>query len=309
MANLGYACINTELNTQKDRVTTNRTMTKKTFKEKGISYASELSLKNCKDLLHILKWNEKHDIKFFRLSSDIFPWASEYELKDLPDYEEICDALETAGLYSIAFGHRITTHPGPFNVLGSPKTDVVEKTIKELERHSEVFDIMGLEETPYAKINIHVGGTYGGDFEGTAKRWIENYFRLSPVCRNRLTLENDDKSSMWSALHIYNLIHKNTDVPIVFDYHHHKFCTGGLSEKEALGLSLSTWNNVLPVVHYSQCRSVEQNDSKIRPQAHSDSYWTPINTYGYDCDVMLECKKKEQGLFKMKDLLGGQLCL
>jgi UV DNA damage repair endonuclease len=71
--------------------------------------------------------------------------------------------------------------------------------------------------------------------------------------------------------------------------------------------TLSTWNSVLPVVHYSQDRSVEQNDSKTRPQAHSDSYWTPIETYGYDFDVMLECKKKEQGLFKMRELKGELL--
>lgn len=302
--NLGYACINTMLNSDKNRVTTNRTMTKKTFKEKGLAYASELSLKNSKDILKILQWNEEHGIKFFRLSSDLFPWASEYELKALPDYEEICEVLETAGLYALAFGHRITTHPGPFNVLCSPKDNVVENTIRELERHSEVFDLMGLEESPYAKINIHVGGSYGGDFEGTAQRWVENYFNLSPVCRNRITVENDDKKSMWSTVLLYDLIHKNTSAPIVFDYHHHKFCDGGLSEKEALEMALSTWNNVLPVVHYSQSRSEEGKDTKIKPQAHSDSYWTPINTYGHNFDVMLECKKKEQGLFKMRQLLG-----
>ena len=123
---LGYACINTILNevkSKEDRITTNRTMIKKTFTSKGLPYASELGLKNCKDLIKILEWNERHDIKFFRLSSDIFPWASEYDLSDLPNYEECSEYLAKAGDYAKKHNHRITTHPGPVNVLGSPRSD------------------------------------------------------------------------------------------------------------------------------------------------------------------------------------------
>ena len=311
MSNLGYACINTVLNTlpKSRRVTTNRSMVKRTFKERGLPYASKLALQNCKDLLTVLKWNHANGIHFFRLSSDLFPWSSEYNLSDLPDYDDICLALQEAGDFVHDNGHRITTHPGPFNVLGSPKEDVVIKTIKELNTHSEIFDMMGLEESPYAKINIHVGGTYGGDFAGTAERWCRNFFKLSVGCQNRLTVENDDKASMWSTRHLYNYIHKVIHIPIVFDYHHHKFCTGGQTEQEALELAMSTWHGVKPVVHYSQDRSVEHDDPKIRPQAHSDSYWTAIETYGHDIDVMLECKHKEQGLFKMRQLLEEKVSL
>ncbi len=311
MSNLGYACINTVLNTlpKSRRVTTNRSMVKRTFKERGLPYASELALQNCKDLLTVLKWNHANGIHFFRLSSDLFPWSSEYNISDLPDYDDICLALQEAGDFAHDNGHRITTHPGPFNVLGSPKEDVVTKTIKELNTHSEIFDMMGLPDSPYAKINIHVGGTYGGDFAGTAERWCRNFFKLSVNCQNRLTVENDDKASMWSTRHLYDYIHKVIHIPIVFDYHHHKFCTGGQTEQEALELAMSTWHGVTPVVHYSQDRSVEHNDPKIRPQAHSDSYWTAIETYGHDVDVMLECKHKEQGLFKMRQLLEEKVSL
>ena len=305
MSNLGYACINTNLNTlpKKQRVTTNRSMVKRTFKERGLPYASELALANCRDLLTVLKWNHANGIHFFRLSSDLFPWSSEYNLSDLPDFDDICLALQEAGDFVHDNGHRITTHPGPFNVLGSPKESVVIKTIKELNTHSEIFDMMGLEDSPYAKINIHVGGTYGGDFAGTAERFCRNFLKLSTSCQNRLTVENDDKASMWSTRRLYDYIYKVIRIPIVFDYHHHKFCTGGQTEQEALELAMSTWHGVKPVVHYSQDRSVEHNDSKIRPQAHSDSYWTAIETYGHDIDIMLECKHKEQGLFKMRQLL------
>lgn len=309
---LGYACINTKLNSlpKEERVTTNRTMVKKTFLAKGVPYASELALKNCQDLIKILSWNDRHNIKFFRLSSEVFPWASEYQLKDLPDYEEIKEVLKKVGDYAKQNEHRITTHPGPFNVLGSPNQKTVENTICELNRHAEIFDLMGLEESPHAKINIHIGGSYGGDFQGTSKRWVDGFKKLSQSCQKRLTVENDDKASMWSVLSLYELIYKQTHTPIVFDYHHHKFCTGGLSEKEALDMAISTWGlGTTPVVHYSQDRSVEQNDPKIKPQAHSDSYWTPIETYGRKVDVMLECKKKEQGLFKMKQLIADKVRL
>ena len=303
--NLGYACICSALNSlpKDQRVTTNRSMIKRTFLANGINYASEIALKNCNDLLTILKWNEAHDIKFFRLSSSLLPWSSEYNICDLPDFSDIALALAKAGKYASDHGHRITTHPGQFNVLGSPRPDVVENTLKELETHSEVFDLMGLPATPYAKINIHVGGTYGGDFANTAERWRRNYLRLSPNAQNRLTLENDDKASMWSTQHIYDYIYKVVGVPIVFDFHHFSFCSGGQTEKEALKLAVSTWGDVKPVVHYSQGRNIEHNNPKIRPQAHSDSYWTPINTHGQNVDVMLESKFKEQALFKMRELL------
>ena len=86
--NLGYACINMELNARKgvDRVTTNRSMIKKTFQEKGLDYASELIIQNVVDLNEIIDWNEQNNIKFFRMSSEIFPWASEYKWEDLPDF-------------------------------------------------------------------------------------------------------------------------------------------------------------------------------------------------------------------------------
>jgi UV DNA damage endonuclease len=77
----GYCCINLSL--AKDKISTNRGMVKKTFEEKGIAYASELALKNVMDLSKILQWNGNNGIKMYRMSSDIFPWCSEYEIRDL----------------------------------------------------------------------------------------------------------------------------------------------------------------------------------------------------------------------------------
>ena len=157
---LGYACINMTLQAV-DGITTNRGMRQKTFNEKGLDYVSELALQNCRDLVTIIKWNEEFGIRQFRMSSDIFPWMAYYDFKDLPDYVRITNLLKGVGTLAAKYDHRLTFHPGHFNALGSPNPVVVEKTIKELNQHSEIMDLIGLTISPYNKINIHVGGAYG----------------------------------------------------------------------------------------------------------------------------------------------------
>ena len=284
------------------RVTTNRSMIRKTFDQKGLPYASELTLQNCLDLEKIIQWNEDHNIKFYRMSSDIAPWHSEYELEQLPDFAEIAESLARAGALAKSYGQRITTHPGPFNKLTSPTPHVVTNTIVDLENHGRIFDLMGLPRSPYAKINIHVGAHYNNK-PMAIDNFCRNFERLSDSVKSRLTVENDDKASLYSTKELYDDVYSRIGIPIVFDYHHHKFCTGGQDEEEALLTACMTWGDIRPVVHYSQSRSVEHNDPKIRGNAHSDSYWTPIDLYNLDLDVMLECKHKELGLFKMRQLL------
>jgi len=304
MTNLGYACINMHLSDlpKSQRITTNRSMIRRTFRAKGLPYASELALANCQDLLTILKWNEQHDIRFFRISSDIFPWASEYKLSDLPDFDAICDALQDAGDYIEDHGHRITSHPGPYNKLTSPREQVVLNTIRDLDIHGELFDMLGLSRTPHNKLNIHVGAHYN-DKPMALGNFCRNFHRLSEAARTRLTVENDDKASLYSTKELYDSVYNEIGIPIVHDVHHHKFCTGGIDDEEAMLLAAMTWGDVKPVIHYSQSRSVEHDDPKIRDNAHSDSYWTPVDTHGLDIDVMLECKHKEVGLFKMRELM------
>jgi len=92
-------------------------------------------------------------------------------------------------------------------------------------------------------------------------------------------------------------IHECCGIPIVFDYHHHQFCTGDLTEQQALELAISTWpEGITPVVHYSSSRLKETGNPKEKPQAHADYILEKINTYGHDVDIMLECKAKELAL-------------
>ena len=305
---LGYACINMTLSENTPKITTNRSMIKKTFQAKGLEYAGELGLKNAKDLLHILKWNKENGINFFRLSSDFFPWASNYKFEELPQFNSIKAELEKSGKFAIENGIRITSHPGPFNVLVSPREHVVENTITDLEIHGRVFDLMGLSQTPYNKLNIHCNGVYG-DKISAMDRFCKNFKRLSPSVQSRLTVENDDKASMYSVKDLM-YIHERIGIPIVFDYHHHKFNTGGLSEEEALKLAMSTWpDGIKPAVHYSESKALHEENDKIKPQAHSDYINELPNLYGMDVAVMVEAKAKELAILpfikKVSKLIKG----
>ena len=290
--NLGYACINMTLSAHKPKITTNRSMIKKTFLERGLNYAGELGLQNARDLFHILKWNNKNNINLFRLSSEFFPWASEYNFEDLPQYLRIRTLLAGCGHYVQSVGMRVNSHPGPFNVLTSPRENVVQNTITDLELHGKIFDMMGLEKSPYNNINIHCNGVYG-DKKSAMDRFCDNFQRLSPSVQTRLTVENDDKASMYSVKDLM-YIHNKIGIPIVFDYHHHKFNTGGLTEEQALSLAVSTWpKDITPIVHYSESKALHEENDKLKPQAHSDYINELPDTYGFDVDIMVEAKAKE----------------
>jgi UV DNA damage endonuclease len=169
---------------------------------------------------------------------------------------------------------------------------VVTKTIKDLETHGEIFDLMGLELSPYNKINIHCNGVYG-DKLASMDRFCANFQRLSNSVKTRLTVENDDKASMYSVSDLM-YIHEKIGIPIVFDYHHHQFCTGGLTEEQALNLAVTTWpKSITPIVHYSESKSLHENNPAIKPQAHSDIIKSLPNTYGLDVDIMVESKHKD----------------
>jgi len=287
--NIGYACINMSLG---KKITTNRTMVKKTLNLKGLDYVSELALLNARDIIKILEWNRQHKINFFRLSSALIPWGDSIDITQLKDYKEIKSELKKAGDFAKFHNIRITTHPGPFNVLVSPKESVVEKTIADLELHGKIFDMMGLSKTPYNKINIHCNGVYG-DKTAAMDRFIKNFKRLSKSVQKRLTIENDDKASMYSVRDLM-YIHNAIGTPIVFDYHHHQFCTGDLTEEQALKLAATTWpEGITPVVHYSESKALHENNKKEKPQAHSLYINSLPNTYELDVDIMVEAKAKE----------------
>lgn len=294
---IGYACINLTLAEQNIKV--NRSMMKRSFLEKGINYASELALANVTDLEKVIDWNMENNVKFYRMSSDMFPWMSEYEIADLPAYGEIAEILDRVGKKAVQYDHRLSFHPGPFNVLASKSPGVISNTIKELNQHAEIMDLLHQPISPFAKINIHVGGAYGNK-AAALERFAEEYTKLQDNVRLRLTVENDDKSNMYSVKDLLWL-HEQTGIPIVFDYFHHIFCTGGWSEEEALLAAVGTWpEGVTPVVHFSSPKK-EFEDPLAAGPAHADFLYSSIEKYGFDVDIMLEAKAKELALKNFLD--------
>ncbi len=297
---LGYACINLSLADQKVQV--NRSMMKRTFLEKGIAYASSLALANFQDLEKVIDWNIAHKIHLYRMSSDMIPWMSEYELSDLPDFPVVAKTLKRIGKKVKKHDLRLTFHPGPFNILASNSERVITNTIKELRQHGEIMDLLDLPRTSFAKINIHVGAAYG-DKKAALERFAENFQLLPTIVRDRLTIENDDKVNMFSVRDLLWL-HERTGIPIVFDHFHHTFCTGGLSEEEALKSAIGTWpDRIVPIVHYSSSRKLHE-DATAGATSHADHIHSPIELYGQHVDVMLEAKAKDLAVLTFRKMNG-----
>jgi UV DNA damage endonuclease len=281
-----------------ESIFTSRKMIKKTFIENGMDYVDELSLKNISDLDKIMDWNIQNNIKLFRISSNLFPWQSEYNWKDLKSLDLIKTNFKKIGDKAKENNIRLTFHPDHFTILCSPKDQVVKNAIKSLKDHADIFDFMGFNPSHYNKINIHVGGAYGNK-QSAMERFCDNFKKLPNNVKKRLTVENDDKESMFSTKDLYEGVYMKIGIPIVFDYHHHSLCTGGLSTQDALNLAVSTWpKDIVPVVHYSESRVLEKNDKSIKPQAHSDYIYNKVNSYGNDIDIMFEAKHKELALLK-----------
>ena len=293
---LGYCCINLTLG--ESGITANRGMVKKTFMERGMAYASELALKNIKDLYQIISWNNKTGIKMYRMTSDLFPWFSEYEIKDLPDYKEICHHLIMCGKEAKENGQRLTFHPSHFAILASQNQNVVSNALKELRQHGEIMDIMELERSYEYPINIHVN-TAKPTKEDAADRFCKAFDQLHESAKTRLVVENDDKKSAFTPTDLYELVHKKIGIPITFDFHHHKCNPDLLTEEEALELCISTWGKNRALTHYSDSRKIYE-DISARDVAHSDWIWAKeLPTYGKQFDIELEVKMKELALLKL----------
>lgn len=300
MTEYGYAAMNRTL--REDDVRTNRGMRRATFEERGLPYASELAVRNCRDLERIVEWNVEHGISFYRITSNLLPWYSEYDLEELPDADELYAIFDRIADLADRRDLRLTFHPGHFVKLASPDDSTVSNTVTELENHGSLLDALGTRRSPYNSINVHIGAHYG-DKDATAARFCDHYRDLSPSVRSRLTVENDDAESLWGVSELVESIHDEIGIPVVYDALHHQFTDRGLTDEEALTRAAATWNET-PIVHYSESRRLHEGDASIRPQNHSDYVDGPIRTYGTDADVMIEAKMKELAVLRYRRLHG-----
>lgn len=292
---IGYCCIPIGCNIgkpKKDHILVNRGMVRRTFDAKGLSYVSELILLNLKDTLKVLDYNISNNIFLYRLSSDSFPWMSEYEFTDLPNFAQIQHHLTLIGDKIKDNNIRTSYHPGPFNVLASENVNVVDKTILELNKHSQIMDLMGLDQTHYYPINIHINTTKPTR-EEAAQRFCEGFLKLSESCQKRLTIENDDKQSQYSVKMLYDMVYKVIGIPIVFDQHHFRYGPQDGTMEESLKLAHSTWHTK-PMTHMSSTKTLE--DSSAKQTAHADYIYEEIQTFDLDFDTEIEAKAKDMAV-------------
>ncbi|KAI0017171.1 UV-damage endonuclease [Xylariomycetidae sp. FL0641] len=327
---LGYACLNTYLRqcynpvfssrtcriasiiehrhplqdpSQPEHATKNRPdKTKPASKARGQKYVENLGLANARDIVKMLRWNDKYGIKFMRLSSEMFPFASheEYGYKLAPFASE---TLAEAGKVAAELGHRLTTHPGQFTQLGSPRAEVVKAAFRDLEYHDEMLSLLRLPEQQNrdAVMIIHMGGVFG-DKAATLDRFRANYARLPAGVRARLVLENDDVS--WTV-HDLLPVCEELGIPFVLDFHHHNILFDAAQLREgtrditALYPRIkATWDRkrITPKMHYSEpCPDAVtgRQRRKHRPRVAA------LPPCPADMDLMIEAKDKEQAVFEL----------
>lgn len=269
---------------------------------RGQAYVEALGVANAKDISKMLRWNDRYNIKFFRLSSEMFPFASHdvYGYKLAPFASE---ALAEAGKVAAELGHRLTTHPGQFTQLGSPRPEVITAALRDLEYHCELLDLLKLppQQDRDAVMILHMGGVFG-DKDATIARFKENYVKLPQGIKNRLVLENDD---VCYTVHDLLPVCEELNIPLVLDYHHHNilFDPEQLREGTLDIMSLydrikATWvrKGITQKMHYSEpCPGAvtARQRRKHSPRVYS---LPPCAT---DMDLMIEAKDKEQAVFEV----------
>ncbi|MBN2098638.1 MAG: UV DNA damage repair endonuclease UvsE [Dehalococcoidia bacterium] len=282
---IGYPCINTGIGCR-----SGRTFRLKSYSEERLIATVENNL-DC--LARILEFNARNDLLFFRITSDVIPFASHpacrcnWQRHFAARFAEIGRSVRRHAM-------RISMHPDQFIVINSPSKEVVENSLRELAYHAEVLDLMGLDES--AKIQIHVGGVYG-DRVLSMVTFARRYATLTTDIRRRLVVENDERSY---ALADCLKLSAETGIPVLFDALHHQVHNRGESRAEALRLAAQTWKKADGplMVDYSQAapgepRGRHATSIDVRKLRRFLSETTPL-----DFDIMLEIKDKEKSALR-----------
>ena len=217
----------------------------KTRNEDPYLYLNNIILSNIASLKNAITYCSNHKIGCFRISSDFFPGATHpdflYTIDDLPSQAIMKEELSICKDLAQQSNIRLTFHPNQFVVINSPKTEVVEKAILDLEHHNRLAELVSADV-----INIHLGGAYN-DKTAAIKRFESNFKKLSVGVQEKLTIENDDKT--YTPKEILPVCNK-LGIPLVYDVHHHRCLPDALSIEEATTEAIKTWNRE-PLFHIS----------------------------------------------------------
>jgi UV DNA damage endonuclease len=286
---IGYPCINRSIG-----CTSSRTFRLASFSERRLV---ETVGRNLDCLERTLRWNVEHGTGFFRITSDLVPFASHPVCR----YDwagRFRDRFRKLGRLVRRHRVRISMHPDQFVLLNALSPDIVASSMRELEYHVRVLDLMELPAS--AKVQIHVGGVYG-DKSASLGRFVGRCRKLPAAIRRRLVVENDDRSyTVADCLQVSRL----TRAPVLFDVFHHRINSSGETVRDALRRCAATWrrNDGPPMVDYS---SQEPGQRRGRHAEHVDPRDFRrflADARGVECDVMLEIKDKEKSALEASAL-------
>ena len=270
----------------------------------------------------VLDYLDRRDIRMYRFSASIAPYATHPDLPQFHGQVDECAAELTAfGAKARALDIRLSTHPGQYIVLNSESDVTRDAAVRDMEMQARIMDAMGLG--PEAVSVLHIGGVAGGR-DAALARFERGFERLSEAARARLVVENDDRTfSLPDALEL----HRRTGVRVVWDIlHHHCNDPHGIGDREALELALGTWPaGQVPKIHFSSPKTAMEERKRrvgrrverswVLPQlrAHADMI-DPIAfeqfvrdvAGGLAFDVLLEAKAKDLALLRLREQLAAR---
>jgi UV DNA damage endonuclease len=289
---IGYPCINRTLECRG-----NRTFRLQSYSEKRLVETVENNL-DC--LAAILEFNRRRGLLFFRITSDLVPFAS-HPVCTLPWQRRFREKLGEIGASVRKCGMRISMHPDQFTLINSPDEAIFERSVRELSYHAAILDLMELDRT--AKIQIHAGGVYG-DREKSLRRFARRHAKLDAALRRRLVVENDDRCY---TLRDCLRLHDETGIPVLFDVFHHIVKGSGEPIREAVAAAGGTWKKTdgLPMLDYSTQRPGERRGVHADSIDLGDFRRFLAETRPCDFDLMLEIKEKERSALKALKAAAG----
>ena len=267
----------------------------------------------------ILERLDALDVRMYRMTSDLAPYATHPDLPRFHDQVRECaEQLAAVGARARALDIRLSFHPGQYVVLNSERDDVRALAAREIDVMAAILDGMGCG--PEAVVVLHVGGGAGGR-EAALGRFEDGLARMGGAGRRRLVIENDDRTF---ALGDVLALHERTGLPVVWDIlHHHCHDPSGIPDGEALRAALATWPaGVVPKIHYSTPKTaLEERRERDGRRVHTRYVLPPLRAHadmvdpiafeefvrgaahGETFDVMLEAKGKDIALVRLREQL------
>lgn len=291
---LGYVAISKTLEDISYNHTITYTHYSKLSKEEQFFKLNNLINTNLDNLLQVLKYNLQNKICFFRFSHNLIPLATHKDVHFdyIIPYKE---KWEKIGKFIKTHSMRIDSHPDQFCVLNSINSDTIKQSVKMLEFEYRIYQAMKID----GHVILHIGSSVP-DKKSAMKRFCDTYSKLPKEIQKMILLENDDKTfTAEETLHLCETLH----IPMVLDYHHHLCNHEKKDIKPILERILNTWKDTSlpPKMHFSSPKSKkEKRAHNTIIDAHKFiSFLELLSSYNQDIDIMLECKGKDESLFRL----------